>query len=183
MTRQGSFICKLILFSLSLIAVICRAIFGKTGWSEKAEILSKCCCSYLLIDRRMILIRSVPSLYYLAKFWCISPGCRRWCSRLSFLWPWTEHQKWTEKALWNKIVFIFWFWFLISCKIGFAYNHCWFVIYRNVLLNPRRSSTAFSTGRPLKMRVEGLCTWIWASWNLVQLSTLAAAKVWTFIGF
>ena len=118
MTWQGNFICKLILFSLSLIAVICRAIFGKTGWSEKAEILSKCCCSYLLIDRRMILIRSVPSLYYLAKFWCISPGCRRWCSRLSFLWPWTEHQKWTEEAFCDKIVFIFWFWFSISCKIG-----------------------------------------------------------------
>ena len=49
LTWQGNFICKLKLFSLSLIAVICRAIIiGKTSWSEKAKILSK--SSYLPID-------------------------------------------------------------------------------------------------------------------------------------
>ena len=46
MTWQGNFICELMLFSLSLIAVICRPIFGKTSWSEKAKILSKSCCSH-----------------------------------------------------------------------------------------------------------------------------------------
>lgn len=151
MTWQGNLICKLILFSLFLIAVICRAIFGKTSWSEKAKILSKSCCSIVIDSKMMLTIRSIRSLYWLAKFWCIYPGCRRW--------PWTEHQKWTEEAFWNKIVFIFWFWFSISYKIGFVCNNCWFVIYRNVPLNPRRSSTAFSARRPLKLRVEGLSTW------------------------
>ena len=48
MTWQGNFMCRLTLFSLSLIAVICRAIIGKTSWSEKAKILFK--SSYLPID-------------------------------------------------------------------------------------------------------------------------------------
>ena len=160
LTWQGNFICELMLFSLFLIADICRAIFGKTSWNEKAKILSRSCCSYLPIDRKMLLtIRSIRSLYWLAKFWCIHPGCRRWCSTLSFLWPWTEHQKWTDEAFWNKIVYIFWFWFSISYTIGFVCNNCWFVIYRNVPLNPQRSSTGFSARRPLKLRVEGLSTW------------------------
>ena len=107
LTWQGNFICKLILFSLSLIAATCRAIIGKTSWSEKAMILSK-------------------------------------------------------------------------SKIGLVYNHCWFAIYRNVLLSPQRSSTAFSARRPFKLRMEGLSTWICASWNLVQLPTQAAVNLWTF---
>ena len=175
LTWQGNFICKLILFSLSLIAVTCRAIIGKTSWSEKAKILSK--ISYLPMDDDVEWVGTII-LYCLAKFWCIH--CRRWCSRLSFLWPITEHQKWTEEAFCNKTVFIFWFCFSISCKIGLVYNHCWFVIYRNVLLSPQRSLTAFSARRPLKLRVEGLSTWICASWNLVLLPIQAAVSLWMF---
>ena len=107
LTWQGNFICRLTLFSLSLIAATCWAIIGKTSWSEKAMILSK-------------------------------------------------------------------------SKIGLVYNHCWFAIYRNVLLSPQRSSTAFSARRPFKLRMEGLSTWICASWNLVQLPIQAAVNLWTF---
>ena len=104
-TWQGNFICKLILFSLSLIAVIFRAIFGKTSRSEKAKILSRSCCSYLPIDQRMLTIRLVRSVYCLAKFWCIHQGCRRWCSRLSFLWPWHCCFSWGLENLHCKIEF------------------------------------------------------------------------------
>ena len=114
------------------------------------------CCN-LSIDKRMMLtIRSVRSLYWFARLWCIHPCCRRWCSRLSFLWPWTEYQNEQKKHFCNKIVFIFRFWFSISCNIGFVYNHCWFVIYSNVLLNPRRSSVAFSA-RHLSPSLSGSC--------------------------